>query len=168
MTRYNDLLESFAEPPPQAKCSEHCAQLRAIICQWIPILLEAVGDRWVPLEGGEHDAESCAGGGRFVAERAAVNEHEHLFLVGVADESIAANTALVYLNGEEFGRRGGRRWGDENPLGVGDGVGNWCGEAEAKHRIKGTHWADWGLGKLGKTHGGKIKMKEMQSQRLSD
>ena len=123
----------------------------------------------MPLEGGEHDAEACAGGGRFVAERAAINKHEHLTVVGVSDEAIAANAALVYLNRKEFGRRGGRCWGDENPLGVGDGVGNcyWCGEAEGKHRITGAHWADWGLGKLGKTHGRKIKMKGMQSQRLS-
>jgi len=121
----------------------------------------------VPLEGGEHDAEACASGRRFIAERAAVDEHKHLLVVGVADEAIAANAALVYLNGKQFGGRGRRCWGNKNALGVGGGVGNCCGEAGGKHRIKGADWADWGLGKLGKTHGGKIKMKDCSCRGLA-
>ena len=46
-------------------------------------------------------------------------------------------------------------------LGIWADVGNRCEEAAGKHRIKGGNWADWGLGKLGKEHGRRIKIKEM-------
>ena len=107
----------------------------------------------MPLEGSEHDAEACAGGGRFVADRATAYEYEHLVVVCFSDEAIAGESESVYLNGEELDGRRGRCWGDEHALGICADVGNRCEEAAGKHRIKGGHWADWGLGKLGKGHG---------------
>ena len=38
-----------------------------------------------------------------VAERAAVNKHEHLFGVCGADEAVSRGAVIVYLNGKEFG-----------------------------------------------------------------
>ena len=108
----------------------------------------------VPLEGREYDAEACAGGGRSIAERGAVDEHEHLFAVGVLNEAIAAEGAFVYLNREQLGERGGRRWGDEHALGVGDGIGDWCGEMHGTRPRRTVDGADWRFGKLGKGHGG--------------
>ena len=108
----------------------------------------------VSLDGREYDAEACASGRRSVTERGAVDEHEHLFAVGVSKKAITAEGAFVYLNGEEFGGRGGRRWGDEDALGVGDGIGDWCGEMHGTRPRWTVDGADWRFGKLGKGHGG--------------
>lgn len=78
----------------------------------------------MPLEGGEHDAEACTSRERFVAERGAADEQEYLFAICVEDEAIATNAAVIYLNGEKLGGRGGRCRSDEDTLGVGDGIGN--------------------------------------------